>query len=134
MQGFQEIKISLSVSLHLIINLGNSITFSFLNFDLKSGFIYLFIYLVTLEFSWPYSELSISHYIRKKKTQSESGTLCFICFSLVFSLLLVRVFGFWSSEYLFIFIRRKILFDFTVVKFGLCTNSNSVAYRVKWLG
>lgn len=95
----------------------------------------LFIYL----FSYPWIFLAIFWIIhislyKKEKNPEWEWDSCFICFSLVFSLLLVRVFGFWSSEYLFIFIRRKILFDFTVVKFGLCTNSNSVAYRVKWLG
>lgn len=128
-QGFQEIKISLSFSLHLIINLGNSITLSFLNFDLKSGFIYLFSYpWIFLAIFWI---IHISLYKKEKNSEWEWDSLFYL---FLFSLLLVRVFGFWSSEYLFIFIRRKILFDFTVVKFGLCTNSNSVAYRVKWLG
>lgn len=128
-QGFQEIKVSLSFSLHLIINLGNSITLSFLNFDLKSGFIYLFSYpWIFLAIFWI---IHISLYKKEKNPEWEWDSLFYL---FLFSLLLVRVFGFWSSEYLFIFIRRKILFDFTVVKFGLCTNSNSVAYRVKWLG
>lgn len=75
--------------------------------------------------------IHISLYKKEKNPEWEWDSLFYL---FLFSLLLVRVFGFWSSEYLFIFIRRKILFDFTVVKFGLCTNPNSVAYRVKWLG
>lgn len=111
-QGFQEIKVSLSFSLHLIINLGNSITLSFLNFDLKSGFIYLFSYpWIFLAIFWI---IHISLYKKEKNPEWEWDSLFYL---FLFSLLLVRVFGFWSSEYLFIFIRR-----------------NSVAYRVKWLG
>lgn len=68
---FQEIKISLSFSLHLIINLGNSITLSFLNFDLKSGFIYLFSYpWIFLAIFWI---IHISLYKKEKKLRVRVG-------------------------------------------------------------
>lgn len=120
-----------SKSLYLFRYIWSSIWFP--QFRFKVRLYLLFIYL----FSYPWIFLAIfwiihiSLYKKEKNPEWEWDSLFYL---FLFSLLLVRVFGFWSSEYLFIFIRRKILFDFTVVKFGLCTNSNSVAYRVKWLG